>query len=397
MKIMHLASYYMKGLGYQENCLPKYQKQVLNGDNDDVVFYTSERSFPFADFDKTYGKLLGARVGSAGTEFESDVKIIRRKPFFESVSRCFCLFSPLDLYRVIKREEVDVIHLHGATNINAIFLVLIGFFINIKIFIDCHGDAGNSKITSKLNRFYYFFFKAFYRLFDRRIECFLPVAKSCQEYLYDCLGVPEHRCQLTPLCFDHEYMFFDGGLEIAKRESLGKGSNTTFLGYFGKLSPEKNVLESLDIFARAKQRLPQENLHFLVVGEGDEQYKSELVEFIAANALKDCVTFLPMQDREGLRGYLSLCKAAFWIGSPSNCIQEAMGCKTVPFLTLSTVTERLIIDDRQNISAKDCALASEKVCAVIQDADIDSRIESYALENYTWRSSALDHIKIYEG
>jgi glycosyltransferase involved in cell wall biosynthesis len=181
------------------------------------------------------------------------------------------------------------------------------------------------------------------------------------------------------------------------RNELANENGTIFLGYFGKLSPEKNVLKALHIFLGAKEKLNNQKLKFLIVGDGNSDYLSDIKAYIEDNELTDSVVFLPMQNRDGLRGYLSLCKAAFWIGSASNCIQEAMGCKTVPFLMKSTATEQLVIDDRQIIDLGQIDTAIDNVCSVINDEHINLAIENYASENFTWESSAKAHINIYQG
>lgn len=395
---MHLSSYYMKGLGYQENSLPKYQKKMLKDDfESDVIFYTSERNFPFSNYESTYKALLGPRIGTAGIDKEFDVKLIKNKPFFESISRCLCLFNPFDLYKTIKLEKISVIHLHGATNLNVVFLICISFFLDFKLFIDCHADENNSKVESKMNKLFYSLMKLFYKVFNRKINKFLPVAKSCQRYLETVLDIPIEKTLITPLCFDSEYMFYDHTLAEKLRLDMTNDQNTIFLGYFGKISPEKNVLEALVIFAGVKQKQKNKNLKFLVVGNGNAEYINTIKEYIEDNVLTEFVIFIPMQKREGLRGYLSLCKVAFWIGSASNCIQEAMGCKTVPFLTKSAATEQLVIDERQVIDLSETNTAIGNVCSVLDDENINSTIEAYATDNFTWESSAKAHINIYKG
>jgi len=388
----------MKGLGYQENCLPKYQKKLLDKKGKgNVIFYTSERNFPFANYENTYSSILGQRIGNEGVDSEHNVKILKNKPVFESVARCLCLFNPFNLYKTIKREKINVIHLHGATNLNVIFLVVISFFLDFKLFIDCHSDENNSKVTSKKNKLFYFFMTCFYKIFYRKVTKFLPVAKSCERYLETELKIPGEKMIITPLCFDSEYMFYDDTLAENLRSELSDEQDTTFLGCFGKISPEKNVLESLKVFSRVTDKLKNKKFKFLIVGSGSPEYIKDIKKYIEDNGLTNLVLFSPMQGREELRGYLSLCTAAFWIGSASNCIQEAMGCKTVPFLMKSTATEQLAIDERQIIDLSRIDLAIDNVCSVLDDDHINAIIETYASENFTWENSAKTHINIYQG
>lgn len=397
MNILHISSYYMKGLGYQENCLSKFQKKAIPSDEGDVLFYTSERSFPFLNFKEVYGKLLGERIGKPRVDIDEGVRIIREKPIFESKSRCSCVFDPFNLYKLIKEENIDIIHLHGATNLNLFSLLCISYFCDFKLFIDCHSDKHNSNVTRVSNKLFYSFYGVIYKLFNSRVAKFLAVTRASQDYLYDMLCIPKSKIIFTPLCFDHESMYFDAPLAETYRRSLGGAEDTVYMGYFGKISPEKNVLTSLKIFNDVQKKYNSKTLVFLLVGDGNKTYMEKIKYFVKNNQLDEYVVYLPLQGRVALKGYLSLCSAAFWIGSASNCIQEAMACKTVPFLSKTRVIEHLIFDERQNIDIEYHDAAVRKVASIINDGNISDKIQSYAMKNYTWKQSAEDHIKIYKG
>ena len=393
---MHVSSYYMKGLGYQENSLPKYQKKLLLEKLDgDVIFYTSERSYPFPNFERDYVHLLGRRVQKEGMDSDFGVTILRKKPLYESIKRAQCIFNPFDIYREIKANKINIIHAHGVTNINVIFLIFISYFLGFKLFIDCHADAINSAVNSKVNKVFYSIFRIIFRIFDKKIIKFLPVSKSSEYYLVKEFDIALKKQTFTPLCFDHETMYYDDDLANKFRAELDASEDTLFLGFFGKVSQAKKVLEAIILFHNVTNSLPDEDIRFLLVGAGQSDYFLEITSYINKNNLSEKVIYLPLQDRDGLRGYLSLCKAAFWLGGASNSIQEAMACKTVPFLSNSPVVEHLIIDARQNIDVIDQITALKNVVSVLQDSAISSKVQSYVFENYTWKKSAKNHINIY--
>ena len=62
MKIIHIIDYYMPGMGYQENFLPKWNALQ----NNEVYIITGDRYQPIPDYDKSWGKVLGNRICGVG-------------------------------------------------------------------------------------------------------------------------------------------------------------------------------------------------------------------------------------------------------------------------------------------------------------------------------------------
>lgn len=396
MKILHLASYYMEGLGYQENFLPHAQLKYLQ-ENDskhsEVTFLTSERSYPFDNFDDVYGKLLGERIKSEAKIIEVGVEFIKTKPIFESIKRKVCLLNPITIYRVLKNKKPDIIHLHGSTNLNLITLLLFSFFFDYKLFIDCHADSQNSNVKSISNKILYSLFSLIFKVFDKKVCLHLAVTDASREYLQKQLNINSNKIELTPLGYDEKDIYYDEVGANKVRTEFGIGDDIKLLGYFGKLSSEKKVYESLVIFNELLKKSLK--LHFIVIGGGDPLYKSKLIEFIKLNGIESHVTFKPLQGRDVLRYYLSACEIAFWIGSASNSIQEAMACKTIPLLSHNLATKHLIISLNQLIEPKNITESVEKVMCLIEDENIKHDIYDSAVTKYNWCVIAAQHIEIY--
>ena len=71
MKILHLINYFNDNLDYQENRLINLQK--INGHKVNLI--TSDRFFPFKDYDLLYKKTLGNRIVGSKEYLYKDVSI----------------------------------------------------------------------------------------------------------------------------------------------------------------------------------------------------------------------------------------------------------------------------------------------------------------------------------
>ena len=106
-----LALYYQENMGYQENWLPYYQKKLGN----EVLILTSDKYFPFPNYDINIKPLLGDRYRGESIYKDKGIKVIRKKSLFEITSKSIIWFNAKN---VILDFKPDIIHLHGITNIN---------------------------------------------------------------------------------------------------------------------------------------------------------------------------------------------------------------------------------------------------------------------------------------
>ena len=106
MRILHLINYFNDNLDYQENKLIKLQ----NSNGHKVCLITSDRYFPFSNYDTNYEKILGKRLVGAKKYFYKGAKIIRKKVYFETKKNAQCFF--FNIVDVIKLKP-DVIHIHN--------------------------------------------------------------------------------------------------------------------------------------------------------------------------------------------------------------------------------------------------------------------------------------------
>src|SRR2546430_6066479 len=79
MRILHVSSWFQPELGYSEYHLPTAQQRLGHI----VAVLTSDRFFPFPNYDATVGPVLGARVVGRGRRTEHGLSTYRLPVAFE--------------------------------------------------------------------------------------------------------------------------------------------------------------------------------------------------------------------------------------------------------------------------------------------------------------------------
>ena len=194
MKILHLINYFNDDLDYQENRLINLQKN--NGHKVNLI--TSDRFFPFKDYDLLYKKTLGNRVVGSKEYLYKGVNIKRKKVFFEIKNHAQCFF--FNILDVIKLNP-DIIHIHNCGTYTFISTLIYSLLLKKKVFIDCHQDKNNTK-NSFLNKIHNYIWKIIYAIFESTIFCFLPINQNSKKFVKDNFGILEKNIIISPLGFD---------------------------------------------------------------------------------------------------------------------------------------------------------------------------------------------------
>ena len=79
MKILHVSSWFQPQLGYSEYHLPLAQQNQGHT----VAVLTSDRYFPFPEYDTTVKPLLGKRIVGSGQREERGLNVTRLPVAFE--------------------------------------------------------------------------------------------------------------------------------------------------------------------------------------------------------------------------------------------------------------------------------------------------------------------------
>ncbi|MBW3081515.1 glycosyltransferase [Bifidobacterium saguinibicoloris] len=133
---------------------------------------------------------------------------------------------------------------------------------------------------------------------------------------------------------DTEHFAFDASMREKVRAELGIGTDTTVIGYCGRLAEQKNLLFLVDVFAEYQQRHSDSLL--VVVGDGD--LHDQIVQRAAERGLADRVRLLG--DHKDVAPYYQAMDAfvlpSLYEGFPI-VLQEAQ-CSGLPCLASTNMT-----------------------------------------------------------
>ena len=156
------------------------------------------------------------------------------------------------LYRVLRRERIDVVHTHHFTQL--LFAV-----IPVKL-------AGVRLVHTEHEFFSYTQSAAPRRLIgvlSRLCDAMTVVGTEVAEYFVQHLRVPPDRNTIVPNGVDVAGFAYD---RSAARSERGVGLDEFVLGTVGRLEPEKDQITLLDVFRDVLSRHPRSRL--IVVGDG---------------------------------------------------------------------------------------------------------------------------------
>ncbi len=319
MRILHLISYFNDHLDYQENKLIELQNQ--NGH--EVCLITSDRFFPFKDYNNNYYNILGERVQKKNTYNYKNVKIIRKKIFFETKKYSQCFFFNLKEIIIFKPE---IVHFHNCGVYTFFFGFLYCVFSGKKIFIDCHQDYTNTK-NSLFFKIHNFIWAIIYFIFNFKISLFLPINEASKIFLQKNYYIKEKKIKILPLGYEkyNKSVFnYKKVINNFKFREFFKDEAIIILN-----SGKQNKSKKIDQLIEFTKIINRKNItcKLLLIGNSGNEYKKILkdkitnLERIFGNKR---ILILPTQKKEILRYFLQLSNIAIWPGVPSITIQESL-------------------------------------------------------------------------
>ncbi len=175
---------------------------------------------------------------------------------------------------------------------------------------------------------------------------------------------------------------FESGLDVNYlRREFNIAEDCKIVGVFSRLAPWKGHMLFLDAAKKLKEKIG--NIKFLIVGEGDGEYKKQLVACVEEKGIRRDVIFAGF--RKDVPRLMNLCDV---IVNPSiepepfgRTIIEAMSCGA-PVVATNMGGPKEIINDGEDgflVSLLDETMA-EKIWSLLIDSDLYDRISGKALD-----------------
>jgi len=393
VKILHLINYFNDNLDYQENRLINLQK--INGHKVNLI--TSDRFFPFKDYNLLYKKTLGNRIVGSKEYLYKGVSIKRKKVFFENKNHAQCFF--FNILDVIKLNP-DIIHIHNCGTYTFISTLIYSFFLKKRVFVDCHQDKNNTK-NSFLNKVHNYIWKIIYSIFRTTIICFLPINQDSKKFIKDNFNIRDENITISPLGFEkcNKYEFsYKKKLQFFKYFK-NNGEKDIIIINSGKQNHSKKIdklVEFVEILNKKKI-----NCKLLLIGNSSREYDSLLKSKIAKTHRvigQNKILQLPFQDKKSLRYFLTISDVAIWPGIPSITIQESLFFNNILMLPQKSASSNLLTS-KLLIFHSDLNKTANNLIRVIRSKKIIESIRiknRHVLKKISWEKINSDLEKIYE-
>jgi len=319
MKILHIQSYYIPGMGYQENCLPAAQARLGH----EVVLLTADRYPPYEAYKQTMGKVVGNRIVGPGRERIDGVEIVRLPCPFEWQAHWWMYLK--GLWRAIGAERPDIVHVHGIIKISSIQFYVGNFRRRYPYVIDEHSNYFNITPYTWKKRLFYAGFKHFLRpMLLRRMGRALPMSHEVRTLLDKEFGVPESMSTLSFLGADPERFKRNPDTGRKIRTEIALPEDAIVAVHAGKITPVKDANVLINAAADVMQQCPR--LHLLLIGNAPGAYRRELETLIDRRAIREKVRWVDFLSNELLSNYYSAADIGIWPGDWSATVLEAASC-----------------------------------------------------------------------
>jgi len=293
MRIFHLSSWFQPKLGYSEFHLPK--AQAILGHKVSVL--TSDRFFPFPDYEETVGKLLGPRVVGFGSGTEEGIAVQRLRARFEIRHHMWLV----GLAAALDRERPDVIHAHEAFTLPVYQCARWAWRNRVPLVIASSMENEVFREMDIGRRYYYKFHRRLATPMLRKPNVGLTaVGPGARAILSAQIGVSESSVEIVPLGADSARFTFDAGKRTAIRRRLQIEDECIVIVYAGKLIEGKDVHVLAEALAQANSK---SQILLLLVGEGKADYKAKIEATLKTAGVR-CVISKPVPNDE-LPGYFS--------------------------------------------------------------------------------------------
>ena len=265
-------------------------------------------------------------------------------------------------------DRPDILHCHLIPS--NIIAKPLGALLGVPVLINHDHTNDTRRADSRL-------LLALDRFSNRFASHIVAVSASCRDFLITRESISASDVTLVPNAIDLRRFSPASARRDHARLELGLPASERVVAGVGRLNPQKNFSLFLDIAAQLAPRFP--DLHFLLAGDGPEE-----------KMLREKAATLGIADRVTFSGYVADTRLVYlaadvllmpsrYEGLPMTLLEAmAMGLPVVAS-QLDGIAE-VIGDGREGflVPSDDAPLFVERTAALLQDADLSSRIAQNA-------------------
>lgn len=394
MKILHLVDYYQPELGYQEPLLA--QEHVKQGH--EVLVVTSDRYFPFADYDKTYKKILGPRKIKSGESSEHGIRVLRLPVILELGT----VPIHIGIMHAILNYSPDILCLHGSYKISTLVGLISKRLLSTKcnVIVDTHEAEFNTNFSKNFfTKLYYFFIvKMLIRpIMINTAHKFIAIGKPELLMLSKLMGLTSNQIQILPPGVDSQQFKPNDKERLKLRRSLNINKSDFTLLFTGKIEPRKKLELLITSFRKLNRNIRK--LRLIIVGDGNSVYVNNLKKQAKKEGLsKEQITWISMVPHNQLAKFYQASDVGVWPGDVSVSRFEALSVGLQVIVPNNRLSEDLIkkkcVLSFSPGSAASLMLAVKQAYQLRYNNNVNKYNREIALRDYSWRTIATEFISL---
>lgn len=381
MKVLHIINYFQPQLGYQEYYLAK--ESLRSGDL--PIILTSDRYFPFPNYDFTVKKILGDRINKVGYFKENGIITIRLKPFFEINSHLVLA----NLTSHIKKIAPDIVILHGFYTTHFPIIAKLKKKSDFFLILDMHMNP-NQDLPLFFRLYKLFYDKIILTKFYNQIDAVFTITKHLQSYINELHPQLNKITHFIPLGVDID--LYKPDLSVRKKKALEYQidlENDIVLFYSGKIIPKKGLFDIIKIGTNLKKKKKNGSIILFFVGNGNQDLIKKLK--MKANQSKIRIIFHDFVTQKELAMLFNIANYAFWIGEiPSASKYEAIA-SGIPIVISNKFKENfvaektfgMIFNGENHYEISEWIIKNSKTFKDWKDLSKKVRYETE--KNYSWK------------
>lgn len=373
MHIVHVIDYFQPTLGYQETYLAK--EQIKAGHK--VSFVTSDRYFPFPNYNQSYLKILGQRRLKSGVLSECGFNVQRLKIAFEIGTKIWLR----DLKKTLNTLSPDIVFVHGLTTLTAIRISQMEFSDKCKVIYDDH-MSGTERRTLMRKTFEYVFNLLFKKRIENKAWKIFAISICGINYLKDIFNIKQDKLEHLPLGYDSDVFYRSENLRNSHRAKYMIPAKAILGVYTGKINTAKGILELTVALSRLLKKYPY--FYFAFIGEGSTECINSIKK-IKSNR----IFHLPFQKAAELNIWYNAADFAIWPNGVTVSHYEAIGTG-LPIIVSPWEMSKERVSHDNGIVLESCKIECvyKSIDNLIKNIPELKRLESNAVSissNFSWR------------
>lgn len=178
----------------------------------------------------------------------------------------FCFLAVISILRINKRQRVSVIHAQD-THYGALTAIIAGGLLDIPVITHAHGVMYLFKVDAMSRGIQLLIHK----LVLKHSKLTISVSEATKRFLITQFGAEPSKVLVLPVGVNVREFTSNIGKRSEARQVLGIDEKAFVVGYFGRLSVQKNVKSLLMAVSDLIKTTKIENILLLIIGVGEEE------------------------------------------------------------------------------------------------------------------------------